>query len=114
MPSRIGRGVGIHQRAPTVDHQLAPTGDHVTAVRQGFDGDARRVTLVVVVWVAELRADYVGDEPARSIRSLVCRVDGEQGDLLAGTGHRDEQQVALLAHEVRGHLICRGEFFDPE
>ena len=114
VPSRIGRGVGIHQRAPTVDHQLAPTGDHVTAVRQGFDGDARRVTLVVVAWVAELRADHVGDEPARSIRSLVCRVNGEQGDLLAGTGHRHEKQVALLAHEVRGHLICRGEFLDPE
>ena len=114
VPSRVGRGIGIHQGAPTVDHQLAPTGDHVTAVRQGFDGDARRMSLVVVAWVAEIRADHVRDEPARSIRSLICRVDGEQGDLLAGTGHCHEKQVALLAHEIRGHLICRGEFLYSE
>ena len=114
MPSRIGRALGIHQRAPAVDHQLAPTGDHVTAVRQGFDGDPWRVLPVHVARIAQTHADHVGDEPARSIRSLVCRVNGEQGHLLAGTGHRHEKQVALLAHEIRGHLICRGEFLDPE
>ena len=114
MPSRVGRGVGIHQRAPAIDHQLAPTGDHVTAVRQSLDSDPWRVLPVHVERIAQTRADHVGDEPARSIRSLACRVNGEQGHLLPGTGHRHKKQVALLAHEIRRHPICRGELLDPE